>query len=142
MRRTSDGALGGRGQPWRPRRSRRQLTSGTTEPPGGHGGYGDDRRSGGRRHDRLQLRQRVRGHLPDRRRTGADPGRVPWLRFVEGSANGDCDQQVRDVENFVAQGVDALVVLPLCGVEPLTPVLEEADAAGIKSSATRPRCRR
>ena len=27
--------------------------------------------------------------------------------FVEGSANGDCDRQVQDVENFVAQSVDA-----------------------------------
>lgn len=52
--------------------------------------------------------------------------------FVEGSANGDCDQQVKDVENFVTQGVDAIVVLPLCGVEPLTPVLADAKAAGIK----------
>ena len=47
---------------------------------------------------------------------------------------------MRDVENFVAQEVDAIVVLPLCGVEPLTPVLEEAPAPGSRSSATRPRC--
>lgn len=52
--------------------------------------------------------------------------------FVEGSANGDCEQQVRDVENFVVQEVDAIVVLPLCGVEPLLPVLQQASEAGIK----------
>jgi ABC-type sugar transport system substrate-binding protein len=52
--------------------------------------------------------------------------------FIEGSANGDCEQQVRDVENFVVQEVDAIVVLPLCGVEPLLPVLQEASDAGIK----------
>jgi ribose transport system substrate-binding protein len=65
----------------------------------------------------------------------AEPARIQaearGYEFIEGSANGDCDQQVRDVENFVVQEVDAIVVLPLCGVEPLTPVLEEADAAGI-----------
>jgi ribose transport system substrate-binding protein len=65
----------------------------------------------------------------------AEPARIQaearGYEFLEGSANGDCDQQVRDVENFVTQGVDALVVLPLCGPEPLTPILEEADEAGI-----------
>lgn len=53
-------------------------------------------------------------------------------KFVEGSANGDCDKQVKDVENFVTQKVDAIVVLPLCGIEPLTPVLGDAKEAGIK----------
>ena len=65
----------------------------------------------------------------------AEPARIQaeshGYEFLEGSANGDCDQQVRDVENFVAQEVDAIVVLPLCGVDPLTPVLEDATAAGI-----------
>ena len=65
----------------------------------------------------------------------ANPARIEaearGYEFLEGSANGDCDVQVQDVENFVAQEVDAIVVLPLCGPEPLTPVLEEADAAGI-----------
>jgi len=66
----------------------------------------------------------------------AEPARIQaesrGYEFLEGSANGDCDQQVRDVENFVTQGVDALVVLPLCGVEPLEPVLEEASTAGVR----------
>ena len=52
--------------------------------------------------------------------------------FIEGAANGDCDQQVKDIENFVVQQVDAIVVLPLCGIEPLEPVLADAKAAGIK----------
>lgn len=51
--------------------------------------------------------------------------------FVEGSANGDCDKQVQDLENFVTQQVSAIVVLPICGVEPVTPVLKEAKDAGI-----------
>lgn len=65
----------------------------------------------------------------------AEPARIQaearGYEFIEGSANGDCAQQVQDVENFVAREVDAIVVLPLCGVEPLTPILEEASAAGI-----------
>lgn len=53
------------------------------------------------------------------------------FEFLEGAANGDCEQQVQDVENFVTQGVDAIIVLPLCGVEPLQPVLDQAEEAGI-----------
>jgi ribose transport system substrate-binding protein len=66
----------------------------------------------------------------------AGPARIQaearGYEFVEGSANGDCEQQVRDLENFVVQQVDAIVVLPLCGVDPITPVLADAKAAGIK----------
>ena len=66
----------------------------------------------------------------------AGPARIEaearGYEFIEGAANGDCDQQVKDVENFVVQQVDAIVVLPLCGVEPLEPVLADAKAAGIK----------
>jgi ribose transport system substrate-binding protein len=51
--------------------------------------------------------------------------------FLEGSANGDCDKQVQDLENFVTQQVSAIVVLPICGVEPVTPVLAMAKEAGI-----------
>jgi ribose transport system substrate-binding protein len=51
--------------------------------------------------------------------------------FLEGSANGDCDKQVQDLENFVTQQVSAIVVLPICGVEPVTPVLAQAKEAGI-----------
>ena len=64
----------------------------------------------------------------------ANPARIEaearGYEFLEGSANGDCDVQVQDVENFVAQEVDAIVVLPLCGPEPLDP------------GARRGRCRR
>ena len=51
--------------------------------------------------------------------------------FIEGAANGDCPKQVDDVENFIVQQVDAIVVLPLCGVEPLQPTIDKAVAAGI-----------
>ena len=66
----------------------------------------------------------------------AGPARIQaearGYQFLEGSANGDCEQQVSDIENFVVQQVDAIVVLPLCGVDPLAPVLADAKAAGIK----------
>ena len=51
--------------------------------------------------------------------------------FVEGAANGDCDAQVRDIENMISQGVDGITLLPLCGVEPLLPVIQQAKDAGI-----------
>ena len=51
--------------------------------------------------------------------------------FLEGAANGDCPQQVNDVENFIVQEVDAIVVLPLCGIEPLQPTIDKAVEAGI-----------
>jgi ribose transport system substrate-binding protein len=51
--------------------------------------------------------------------------------FVEGSANGDCDKQVQDIEGMIAQGVDGLVFLPLCGPEPYATVVADAKAAGI-----------
>ena len=51
--------------------------------------------------------------------------------FIEGAANGDCTKQVDDVENFIVQQVDAIVVLPLCGLEPLQPTIDKAVAADI-----------
>ena len=65
----------------------------------------------------------------------AGPARIQaesrGYEFVEGAANGDCEQQVQDVENFIVQQVDAIVVLPLCGVEPLQPTIDKAKEAGI-----------
>ena len=65
----------------------------------------------------------------------AGPARIQaesrGYEFLEGAANGDCTQQVNDVENFIVQQVDAIVVLPLCGVEPLQPTIDKAVAAGI-----------
>lgn len=51
--------------------------------------------------------------------------------LIEGAAFGDCSKQVQDVENFVAQQVSAIVVLPLCGPDPLKPALTSAEEAGI-----------
>ena len=65
----------------------------------------------------------------------ADPARLEAERrgyeWVEGSANGDCEKQVQDIEGFVAAGVDAIVFLPLCGVDPYLPVVQSAKDAGI-----------
>lgn len=51
--------------------------------------------------------------------------------WVEGAANLDCDQQVQDIEGFIAQGVQAIVFLPLCGIEPYENVVQQAKDAGI-----------
>ncbi|MCY4371192.1 MAG: sugar ABC transporter substrate-binding protein [bacterium] len=65
----------------------------------------------------------------------ADPARLEAERrgyeWVEGSANGDCEKQVQDIEGFVAAGVDAIVFLPLCGIDPYLPVVQSAKDAGI-----------
>ena len=65
----------------------------------------------------------------------ADPAALEAERrgyeWLEGSANGDCDKQVQDIEGFVAAGVDAIVFLPLCGADPYLPVVQSAKDAGI-----------
>ena len=65
----------------------------------------------------------------------ADPARLEAERrgyeWLEGSANGDCEKQVQDMEGFVAAGVDAIVFLPLCGVDPYLPTVQSAKDAGI-----------
>lgn len=65
----------------------------------------------------------------------ANPARIEAERrgydFIEGAANGDCDQQVRDIENFIAQGVVGITFLPLCGPDPYVSVVQEAKDAGI-----------
>lgn len=65
----------------------------------------------------------------------AGPARIEAERlgyeFIEGAANGDCDKQVQDIENFITQGVDGIVFLPLCGVEPYEQVVQQAKDAGI-----------
>lgn len=53
-------------------------------------------------------------------------------KFIEGSANGDCNKQVNDLQNFITQRVSAIVVLPLCGSGALKSTLKQAHDAGIK----------
>lgn len=65
----------------------------------------------------------------------AEPARViaeeRGYEFVEGAAFGDIEQQVADIESFIARGVDAIVFLPLGGIEPYEGVVEDALEAGI-----------
>lgn len=65
----------------------------------------------------------------------ANPARIEAERrgydWLEGSAFGDCDKQVQDIEGFIAAGVDAIVFLPLCGIEPYEVVVQQAKDAGI-----------
>jgi ABC-type sugar transport system substrate-binding protein len=52
------------------------------------------------------------------------------IELVVENAQGDAAAQVAIMENFVAQGFDAIIVNPL-NVDVLVPVIEEAAAAGI-----------
>lgn len=52
-------------------------------------------------------------------------------KLLEGAAAGDCEKQVKDIENFITQGVDAIVFLPLCGIDPYMGVIAEAKNRGI-----------
>ena len=52
------------------------------------------------------------------------------IELVVENAQGDAAQQVAIMENFLAQGFDAIIVNPL-NVDVLVPVIEEAAAAGI-----------
>lgn len=65
----------------------------------------------------------------------ADPAAIEAERrgydWIEGSANGDCDKQVQDIEGMIAAGIDALVFLPLCGIETYEVVVQQAKDAGI-----------
>ena len=63
---------------------------------------------------------------------GAHPGRGPRVPVPRGVGQWRLRPAGSDIENFVVQQVDAIVVLPLCGVDPLAPVLADAKAAGIK----------
>ena len=65
----------------------------------------------------------------------ATPARIQaeslGYEFIEGAAFGDIERQVRDIESFIARGVDAIVFLPLGGLEPYEAVVQEAKDVGI-----------
>jgi inositol transport system substrate-binding protein len=52
------------------------------------------------------------------------------VRLVINDAQRDASRQIQQVENFIAQGVDAIVLNP-CEVEASSPAVEKAIAAGI-----------
>ena len=51
--------------------------------------------------------------------------------LLEGSANGDCEAQIGNIETYIAQVVDAIVILPFCGLDTYTDVVARAQDAGI-----------
>lgn len=54
----------------------------------------------------------------------------PEIELIVDNANGDVSRQVEIIENFIAQGVDAIITDPI-DVNTLIPVMEEAEAQGI-----------
>ena len=51
--------------------------------------------------------------------------------LLEGSANGDCDLQVQDIENYITAEVDGIFILPFCGGAVYEDVVAQARDAGI-----------
>jgi ribose transport system substrate-binding protein len=51
--------------------------------------------------------------------------------LTEGDANGNCTKQVQNLQDFIARGVKAIVVLPLCGTSAVTHVLTQAESSKI-----------
>jgi ABC-type sugar transport system substrate-binding protein len=54
----------------------------------------------------------------------------PEIELIVDNAEGDISRQVAIIENFIAQGVDAIITDPI-DVNTLIPVMEEAEAKGI-----------
>jgi ABC-type sugar transport system substrate-binding protein len=59
-----------------------------------------------------------------------EAAKYPEIELVVENAQGDAARQVDIMENFIAQGFDAILVNPL-NVDVLVPVIEEAAAKGI-----------
>ena len=59
-----------------------------------------------------------------------EAAKYPEIELVVENAQGDAARQVEIMENFIAQGFDAILVNPL-NVDVLVPVIESAEAAGI-----------
>jgi len=65
----------------------------------------------------------------------ADPAKAEATKrgysFIEGDADGSCTKQVQNLQDFVARKVQAIVVLPLCGLSEVKAVVTQAEAAHI-----------
>jgi ABC-type sugar transport system substrate-binding protein len=59
-----------------------------------------------------------------------EAAKYPEIELLVENAQGDAARQVEIMENFIAQGVDAILVNPL-NVDVLVPVIEDAVAKGI-----------
>jgi len=62
----------------------------------------------------------------------ADPARREaqklGYQFIQGDADGSCTKQVQNLQDFVQLKVQAIVVLPLCGLSEVKGVLKQAEA--------------
>jgi len=59
-----------------------------------------------------------------------EAAKYPEIELIVDNANGDVSRQVEIIENFIAQGVDAIITDPI-DVNTLIPVMEDAEAQGI-----------
>jgi len=59
-----------------------------------------------------------------------EAAKYPEIELIVDNANGDVSRQVEIIENFIAQGVEAIITDPI-DVNTLIPVMEEAEAKGI-----------
>jgi ABC-type sugar transport system substrate-binding protein len=59
-----------------------------------------------------------------------EAAKYPEIELIVDNANGDVSRQVEIIENFIAQGVDAIITDPI-DVNTLIPVMEDAEARGI-----------
>jgi ABC-type sugar transport system substrate-binding protein len=59
-----------------------------------------------------------------------EAAKYPEIELIVDNANGDVSRQVEIIENFIAQGVDAIITDPI-DVNTLIPVMEDAQAKGI-----------
>ena len=59
-----------------------------------------------------------------------EAAKYPEIELIVDNANGDVSRQVEIIENFIAQGVNAIITDPI-DVNTLIPVMEDAEARGI-----------
>jgi len=59
-----------------------------------------------------------------------EAAKYPEIELIVDNANGDVSRQVEIIENFIAQGVNAIITDPI-DVNTLIPVMEEAERRGI-----------
>jgi len=59
-----------------------------------------------------------------------EAAKYPEIELIVDNANGDVSRQVEIIENFIAQGVNAIITDPI-DVNTLIPVMEDAEAQGI-----------
>jgi len=59
-----------------------------------------------------------------------EAAKYPEIELIVDNAGGDVSKQVEIIENFIAQGVDAIITDPI-DVNTLIPIMEDAEAKGI-----------